>query len=66
MGWRCSSTRRSNVDHPDGLMRGMWLAWGVLLAVPALVIGATVIWYVRRERAVTAHAGALPPHAEAP
>jgi hypothetical protein len=54
------------VDHPDGLMRGMWLAWGVLLAVPALVIGATVIWYVRRERAVTAHAGALPPHAEAP
>jgi len=35
------------MDHPDGMMQGMLLAWAVLLVVPTVVIGATVIWYVR-------------------
>jgi hypothetical protein len=53
------------MDHPDGLMRGMWLAWGVLLVVPASVISATVIWYVRRERALQSHGGGASRHAGA-
>jgi len=39
------------MDHPDAMMQGMLLAWVLLLVVPTTVIGATVIWYVRHERA---------------